>query len=82
MTLTVYSKPACPQCEQAKSFIKQKGMQYLEVILDVGQPKTNGVQYITRDALLQKFPTAKMMPQIEGPSGAIGGFSELKEFLI
>lgn len=78
MTFTVYSKPACPQCDQSKSLIKAKGRDYVEVILDVGQPKAEGVSYISREELIAKAPGARMMPQIFEGDRHIGSLSELR----
>lgn len=78
---TVYSKPACPFCDQAKSLLKSKGMAYEEVHLDVGQSKTADAKYISRDALLAKIPAARTMPQIMFGDVVIGGFTELKAHL-
>jgi glutaredoxin len=82
---TVYSKPDCPFCDQAKALLKQKGLPYNEVILDVGQSKLDGISYISRDDLLAKFPAARTMPQIswntDSASVAIGGYTELRERL-
>jgi glutaredoxin len=85
MIFTVYSKPACTFCEQAKSLIQSKGYQYKVINLDVGQPKVDGETYITRDELLARFPHAKTMPQVcvETATSAshLGGYTELKEYL-
>ncbi len=81
MTFTVYSKPACPQCDQAKALIKAKGFDYTEVILDVGQPKQDGVTYISRDELLAKAPGARMMPQIFEGEKHIGSLGEIRAAL-
>lgn len=80
---TIYSKPACPACDQAKAMLEAKGIQFDVVNLDVGQPKTPGAQYISRDELLAKIPTARTMPQIikqgvDASMGYIGGLLELK----
>lgn len=82
---TVYSKPACPFCDQAKSLLRSKDLKYTEIILDVGQQKVHGQKYISRDDMLSTIPTARTMPQImkEDTSSAvhIGGFLELKRYL-
>ena len=84
-TFTVYSKPACGYCDMAKALLVQKGLSYQEIILDVGQPKTEGASYISRDELIAKIPSARTMPQIlkESDSSAvyIGGYQELKAHL-
>lgn len=82
----VYSKPACPFCDRAKALLDSTGHEYRETILDVGQPKLDGRTYITRDVLLERFPTARTMPQIgfndgHGGFAYIGGFNELKKKL-
>lgn len=82
---TVYSKPNCASCEQAKSLLSTNGLQYDVVNLDVGQPKEDGVKYISRDELLSKIPSARTMPQIikedSNSSIHIGGYIELKKHL-
>jgi glutaredoxin 3 len=78
---TVYSKPACPQCDTAKSLIKSLGHDYREVVLDVGQPKSEGTEYIAREDLLQLIPTARTMPQIYDGVKRVGGLAELKTWL-
>ena len=78
---TVYSKPACPQCEQAKTLLTATGQQFEVVHLDVGQTKVDGEKYISRDDLLSKFPGARMMPQISNEGAVVGGLVELKKLL-
>lgn len=76
---TVYSKPACPYCDAAKQLLTTKGLDFEVINLDIGQPKLEGEQYISRDDLLTKIPTARTMPQIMGPNGEhIGGYTELR----
>ena len=64
MTITVYSKPNCPQCVVTKTKIQKNGHSFDEVILDIGQPKLPGVKYISRDELFTIFPGAKTMPLV------------------
>lgn len=82
---TVYSKPNCTYCDQAKALLEQKGLEFEIIMLDVGQPKDAGVSYILREQVLQLFPTARTMPQVTvtGADGVthIGGFSELRQYL-
>ena len=78
---TVYSKPACPFCDRAKSLLTSKGLPFTVVNLDVGQPKEDGANYISRDDLLAKIPNARTMPQILKDDELIGGFTELKALL-
>ena len=78
---TVFSKPACTFCTQAKNLLLLKGLDFKEVHLITGQQQEQGSEYITREDLLAKVPTAKSMPQIFLDSVLIGGFKELKESL-
>lgn len=79
--ITIYGKPNCPQCDQAKSLMKQMGREFLYIELDVGQQQQSDQQYITRDNLLNLFPGAKSVPQITVDGRAIGGLVEFKKYL-
>lgn len=74
---TVYTKPACPWCDRAKDLLKSKGLPFETVNLDVGQPKSESEQYVSREELLSKIPTARTMPQILQNNRVIGGYQEL-----
>ena len=87
MKYFVYSKPNCTFCDQAKALLEQKGLDFEVIMLDVGQPKAEGMKYISRDEILAMFPGARTMPQIsllrvtEGGtpvSSNVGGFAELR----
>ena len=41
---TVYSKPNCTFCDQAKSLLKAKGLEFREIHFDVGQPKVESAR--------------------------------------
>lgn len=85
MKYFVYSKPNCTYCDQAKALLESKGLDFEVIMLDVGQPKEQGMQYIPRDELLMIFPNARTMPQINRRDGNVssyvGGFMELKNEL-
>ncbi len=81
MIFTIYSKPNCTFCDQAKALLDQKGYEYDEIIIDVGQEKQEDKRYITVAELKLHIPTAKTVPQIFMNSELIGGFSELKKKL-
>lgn len=74
---TVFSKPNCPQCDKAKNLLKQKGAAYEERIIDVGQPKEDGKNYITLQELKALIPTAASAPQIMLEDKVIGGYPDL-----
>ncbi len=78
---TVYSKPACTFCEQAKALLEAKGLPFEVINLDVGQTQVEGQSYISRDDLLVKVPGARTMPQILQDGELVGGFTELKKLL-
>lgn len=81
MEFTVFSKPNCTYCDQAKALIAQKGHTYVEFIVDVGQEKEEGKQYVTVEFLKSVSPTAKTVPQIFEGNVLVGGFLELKKIL-
>lgn len=79
---TVYSKPNCPFCVQAKNLLKQNSKDFTEIHLDFGQLQVEGETYLSRESFFEKFPAQKSLPLIIGPDGLkIGGFTELKEHL-
>jgi glutaredoxin len=67
----VWSKPACPYCDQAKALLKMKGIEYEEKIIGDG--------YLKED-LLEAVPGARSVPQIILDEKLIGGFQELKQY--
>lgn len=84
----VYSKPNCTYCNQSKALLESKGHEYLELMLDLGQPRQEGVNYVPMEQLEDLVPGVRTVPQIfERLTGAapttkyIGGFSELKTYL-
>jgi glutaredoxin len=67
----IWSKYHCPFCDQAKSLLKQKGIEFEERKIGDGY---------TREQLLESVPTARTVPQIFIDDQLIGGFTELKKF--
>lgn len=82
---TVYSKPACPACVEAKNLLRTKGHSFTEIILDVGQHKSSDHFYISRDDLMVLFPSARTVPQISlyenHNTKPIGDIAALKSYL-
>lgn len=78
---TVYSKPNCTFCDQAKQLLNSKGLEYEEFIIDVGQPKDESKSYVTAAYLKELVPTARTVPQIFKDDVLIGGFVELRNSL-
>ena len=72
MKAIVWSKDQCAFCEQAKSLLESRGIEY-EV--------RNISQDWTREQLLEAVPTARTVPQIFIDGELVGGFTELKKKL-
>lgn len=72
MKAVVWSKPACPFCDQAKALLKLKDIAYEEKVIGDG--------YMKED-LLEAVPGARSVPQILIDDQLIGGFTELKSHL-
>ena len=72
MKAVVWSKDACPFCDQAKALLKYKGIEFEE-------RKVGGDW--TKEQLLEAVPTARTVPQIFLDGQYIGGFQELKAHL-
>ena len=72
MKAIVWSKYDCPYCEQAKSLLKLKGIEFEERKIGDGW---------TREDLLEAVPTARTVPQIFLDEQLVGGFTELRQHL-
>ena len=72
MKAIIWSKYHCPYCEQAKSLLQSKGIQFEE--------KKIGDGY-TKEELLEAVPNARTVPQIFIDGTLIGGFTELRQHL-
>ena len=79
--ITIYSKPSCTFCDQAKALMDSKGIDYNELILDVGQDKDDLKTYVPVSELKERVPTARTVPQIFNDNDHIGGYMELRKFL-
>lgn len=79
MKYTVYTKPACAQCDQAKMLLKSKGIEFDEIYFDVGQPQEDGKTYINVAEFKTQYPTATSAPQIFLGGERIGGLMELRK---
>lgn len=73
MKAIVWSKNACPFCDQAKNLLKIKGIEYEERNINNGWD---------REDLLAAVPGARSVPQIFLGEEYVGGFTELKKKLI
>lgn len=78
---TVYSKPGCPACDNAKALLQSRQLDYEEIILDVGQEKDPAKRYSTVESLKRLVPSARTVPQIFKDGNLVGGFDSLKIYL-
>jgi glutaredoxin 3 len=69
---TLYTKDNCPNCDKAKTLLMQNGIGFRT--LKLGED-------FSREELLAKIPTARMMPQIMKDDQVIGSLTELKQLL-
>ena len=72
MKVIVWSKYNCPQCEQAKTLLRQKNIIFEERKIGDGWYKED---------LLAEVPNAKSVPQIFFDQEYVGGLQELKQKL-
>jgi glutaredoxin 3 len=71
MKAIVWSKNACPFCDQAKNLLKLKGIEFEERNISTDW---------TREQLLEAVPDARTVPQIFLDEQLIGGFTELRKY--
>lgn len=72
MSAVVWSRDNCPNCDQAKALLKQKGIAFEE--------RKIGNKW-TREQLLEVVPSARTVPQIFINEQLVGGFNELRKYL-
>lgn len=72
MKVVIWSKYNCTFCEQAKSLLGQRSIQFEEKKIGDGYSK---------EELLEEVPNARTVPQIIIDGKLIGGFTELKAHL-
>lgn len=73
MKAIIWSKTPCPYCDQAKSLLTMKGIEYEERNITTGS--------WTKEQLLEAVPSARSVPQIFLDDELIGGYTELRERL-
>ncbi|CAB5238394.1 GrxC Glutaredoxin and related proteins [uncultured Caudovirales phage] len=72
MNINIYTKSNCPNCVAAKQLLASKGLDYLEIDVELGSRWEN---------LLREFPDARQMPQIFIDDQRVGGLLGLREAL-
>lgn len=73
MKAIVWSQSQCSYCEQAKSLLTSKGIEYEERKIGEGW---------TKQQLLEAVPTARSVPQIFIDDRFIGGFTDLRQYFL
>lgn len=68
--IVIYTKLNCPYCVKAKTFLINKGIEYIET--EIGKD-------ISREEFLDTFPNVKSVPHIIIDSTPIGGYNQLVE---
>lgn len=81
MNFTVYSKPKCVYCDRAKTLLTASGLDYSEIIIDIGQDKDPLKTYVSVTELKAKVPGASSVPQIFAGDTHVGGFDSLVKYL-
>ena len=72
MNINIYTKSNCPNCTSAKQLLASKGLDYLEIDVELGSRWEN---------LIKEFPDARQMPQIFIDDDRVGGLLGLREAL-
>ncbi len=70
VSVTIYTTPVCPYCVQAKTLLKNKGVDYQEISMFDLKPEE-------RQALAQKTNNYRTVPQIFIGDTFVGGFDQL-----
>lgn len=73
MKAILWSKYHCNFCDQAKMLLKQRGIDFEERKIGDGW---------TKEELLEAVPSARTVPQIFIDDQLIGGYTELKQYLL
>lgn len=68
MSVLIWSKPNCANCERSKKLLESRKIQYQERVIGQGWTKEN---------LLEQVPAARSVPQIMINNRLIGGYQEL-----
>lgn len=73
MKALMWSKYNCSYCDQARSLLESKGIEFEERKIGEGWSK---------EQLLEAVPAARTVPQIFLDDNYVGGFTELKQLLL
>lgn len=71
-SVIIWTKTYCGYCDQAKKFLKSKGLTIEE--------RNISTEEWTKEQLLEMVPDAKTVPQIFIHGKYVGGYSELMKY--
>lgn len=69
-SIVIYGTMSCPYCNSAKQLLKERNIQYTEILIDKDQSK--------RAEMLEKTGGKRGVPQIFINNKHIGGYDDLK----
>ena len=69
---TIYSKPSCGYCLQAKDLLEQNKLEF--------EYKQLGTHYLLQE-FMELFPDARTFPMIVKDGEVVGGYNDLCEYL-
>lgn len=72
MSITIYSKPSCSQCDQAKMLLNMKSIEFTVKMLNIDY---------TLEELKELVPTARAFPIIFKDDVYLGSLNELKQYV-
>jgi glutaredoxin 3 len=72
MNINMYTKSNCPNCVAAKQLLTSKGLDYLEIDVELGSRWEN---------LIKEFPDARQMPHVFNNEQRVGGLAGLQAAL-
>ena len=72
MSVTIWSKDNCIQCNMVKDFLTRKGFHFEEKKVQTGG--------YTRERFFEENPNAKSFPQVWASGKLIGGYQEALKY--
>lgn len=83
MEFLVYGKPNCPYCEQAKSLLTAKGVDYVYYSLDQDFTVPDLIDLVIAKTGVRPstFPQIFVRDDEDADTTHVGGFTDLRDFL-
>ena len=70
--IEIWGKSNCPNCHKAKMFCETRNLDYIYKQLDVD---------FTREQVMDKFPTARVFPQVVINGKPIGSYDQMTTYI-